>query len=571
MKKYDIFVSFSHNDIQAAERVVKVLEAYKKHYEFEYFLGREALPITADYLQRISDAITDSRAMIFLATEESYKSAFCSKGLLFAENRGVTIYRYCLDKATAPNNIELLLIDQHRLDSEQVAVEQMVAKVLASTLGCKVQPLAELTAAKKQKPAKQVTKTPQTPQAPQSTAASGKKSSFWGKLGGRVGWALLSAVVPIMLGVFSEKIFGREFDDIVKSYVKNIVGDDGYVADLLAEPNRKYRVGDFVTVGGVEGVVFQTKPQIKVVSAVEGTVNWGPELALGATDDLNGKINMAAVQRRANWKSNYSAFQWCAELGDGWYLPAIEELGVIYENKAKINKTLQKHNFVELGSQSPHSCLWSSCEEGAYSAGSLFFSNGEYFSDAKSSDNAARAVFALGEVAQVVDGSTTLQQLTVYNIGDLVTIEGVQGVVFQTSPEIKVISVLQTEAVWSKRSVSTGAKDEMDGRANMAVIQKLKNWKSDYPAFSWCAGLGEGWYLPAFNELSVVYEQRERIDKTLVDNGLGAFVSNNMSLWSSTEYFSSNAFDLHPSMGFHSDFNKGNVNVVRAVRVVPTR
>ena len=577
MKKYDIFVSFSQEDIEIAEQVVKVLEAYRGFYQFEYFFDKSDKTIAADYLERISDAISDSKSLLFLASQNAYASHFCSKELLFADRRSVAIYRYCLDNATPPQNLELLLIDQHCLTADKCTIEELVRQILTSTLKCDVRPLAEVKL--KVNPQVNVSQTPTPTPAPapkpkQKTTSAPKpesEPSFMRKLGAKAGWALLSAIVPIFLGVFSKKIFGREFDDIAKNFVEKIIGDNSYVAELTAEPNRKYRVGDFVTVGGVQGVVFQTKPQVKVVSAAESLVAWGAEVTTGAADSKYGKTNLAAVQRKSNWQSKYPAFKWCADLGEGWYLPSIEELETIYENKEKIDKALQRYECKTLGTESPHSCLWSSSESNAYEANSIIFSNGSGYLDGKTASNAARAVFALGEIIATSDGQSSEATVTVYNIGDIITVAGVQGVVFQTSPQVKVISVRNTETVWSNKNVRIGAADENDGKANMAVVKQLQNWQSNYPAFKWCADLGENWYLPAINELKVVYEQQAMIDKVLKDNGLESSMSNNMCFWSSTEYSSYNALDVHPSYGFFSDFAKNNTNIVYAICTLTTQ
>ena len=47
----------------------------------------------------------------------------------------------------------------------------------------------------------------------------------------------------------------------------------------------------------------------------------------------------------------------------------------------------------------------------------------------------------------------------------------------------------------------TNAKDENDGAKNLEKIKKWRDWEKWYPAFSWCAKKGDGWYLPAINEL----------------------------------------------------------------------
>ena len=50
----------------------------------------------------------------------------------------------------------------------------------------------------------------------------------------------------------------------------------------------------------------------------------------------------------------------------------------------------------------------------------------------------------------------------------------------------------------------TNAKDENDGAKNLEKIKKWRDWEKWYPAFSWCTKKGDGWYLPAINELKTL-------------------------------------------------------------------
>ena len=42
------------------------------------------------------------------------------------------------------------------------------------------------------------------------------------------------------------------------------------------------------------------------------------------------------------------------------------------------------------------------------------------------------------------------------------------------------------------------------GAKNLEKIKKWRDWEKWYPAFSWCAKKGDGWYLPAINELKTL-------------------------------------------------------------------
>lgn len=158
MKKYDIFVSYSRKDYWDEEhnvvpgnivsQVVAVLEVYKQHYDFEYFFDTEEIRSSQEYLLRISDAIYYSKAMLFLASENSYKSKFCTKEILYADRNEVKTHVYCIDSPppTPPRKIELLLIDQQFFEISLCPIERMVQQVLEDVLGEEIKPLSELCA-----------------------------------------------------------------------------------------------------------------------------------------------------------------------------------------------------------------------------------------------------------------------------------------------------------------------------------------------------------------------------------------------------------------------------------------
>jgi hypothetical protein len=68
----------------------------------------------------------------------------------------------------------------------------------------------------------------------------------------------------------------------------------------------------------------------------------------------------------------------------------------------------------------------------------------------------------------------------------------------------------------------------------MAAIKAIEGWEEKYPAFKWCADYGDGWYLPALNELHKIYTNREVVNATLESYG---YTGLNFSYyyWSSTE------------------------------------
>ena len=119
-----------------------------------------------------------------------------------------------------------------------------------------------------------------------------------------------------------------------------------------------------------------------------------------------------------------------------------------------------------------------------------------------------------------------------YNDG---TKEGIVFIVSKDGMHGKIISLEQGDEMWAVKEVSnvdTGAENEKDGMVNMNKVKKQKNWEENYPAFAWCARLGDGWYLPAEKELVLVRENKELINKKLKEHSCEVIDG---GTWSSTE------------------------------------
>ena len=150
-----------------------------------------------------------------------------------------------------------------------------------------------------------------------------------------------------------------------------------------------------------------------------------------------------------------------------------------------------------------------------------------------------------------------------YNIGDVVTIGGVQGVVFQVTPSVKILSVVESTEVWSKQRNSTNATNMDDGSKNMSVIKSYSGWESQYPAFKWCADLGSGWYMPANDELKAIFNHRTTINTRLSANGFTTLGAG--WYWSSTESSINGAHTVDLSTGSVAGEYKDSMQRVRAV------
>lgn len=167
----------------------------------------------------------------------------------------------------------------------------------------------------------------------------------------------------------------------------------------LSENKTHYRVGDYFELGELRGVVFEvdsTGLHGKILS-LEGSkrpLRWCEDEILASKSDFlisteNGAEN---TTRKGRGMAFYPAFKWCVKLGEGWYLPAKDELVSLALHHEEINPTLKRYG-KELEAE-----LWSSTcagkEEtlGAASAWRVSVETGELSKDRKLRKFHVRAV-----------------------------------------------------------------------------------------------------------------------------------------------------------------------------------
>ena len=334
---------------------------------------------------------------------------------------------------------------------------------------------------------------------------------------------------------------------------------------------KTYKVGDYYNDGKKEGVVFwvdESGKHGKIVSLTEssGELAWSSDSneqkrLIGADDKNNGANNMAKVKQIYGWQSKYPAFKWCADLGEGWYLPAIEELKIFALNASvhdAVNQTLASKG-KKLANKGDQYYYWSSTEDnyqfssGGFCAWGIRMYDGVARNFGKSGSFSVRAVSAVNFEDSRSQVTTTIasKQITMapYKVGDYYNDGKKEGVVFQVwdgGKHGKIVSLTESRTIlqWSsdsnERKRLIGADDEYNGANNMAKVKQISGWESKYPAFKWCSDLGEGWYLPAIEELELFTLNRsvyDAVNQTLAskDKKL-ANKGDSHWYWSSTEY-----------------------------------
>jgi hypothetical protein len=173
------------------------------------------------------------------------------------------------------------------------------------------------------------------------------------------------------------------------------------VAPIVSQPvERTWKVGDYYNVDGKEGVVFwvdETGKHGKIVSLDQAEKQWCTDdeyrkkLTGIASDEYDGMKNLQSIQKISDWRNKYPAFAWCADHGDGWYLPAIEELELLLLNDEvhdAVNNQIAREGKAKLFSKEEYEIYWSSTEQREWyawlvrmndgSAGSLYRVNYYY-------------------------------------------------------------------------------------------------------------------------------------------------------------------------------------------------
>ena len=140
-----------------------------------------------------------------------------------------------------------------------------------------------------------------------------------------------------------------------------------------------YKVGDYYNENGMKGVVFEVSADGrhgKIVSLDQTSAPWDSRVDVtdngdwingtetGANSMSDGKVNTDKIMSRSDNKY-FEAFVWCREKGGDWYLPAVDELQTIYNNKSAINSSLAEYGGVILedwlyrsSTESSGICAW---------------------------------------------------------------------------------------------------------------------------------------------------------------------------------------------------------------------
>lgn len=147
-----------------------------------------------------------------------------------------------------------------------------------------------------------------------------------------------------------------------------------------------------------------------------------------------------------------------------------------------------------------------------------------------------------------IDASFTSTAANTYRVGEVYEENGKPaGVVVEVSSTgryAKIASLTEYKAKWdaagNDAATATGAASTTDGVANSTIIRNVEGYAEKYPVFGVLEDLGDGWYIPALEELELLYGAMSQANEHLAAEG--ATKIERSVYWSSTEMGNSSAY-----------------------------
>ena len=461
--KYDVFISYSRQDQATADHLCKALD----EAGVSYWIDRR-IHGSANFLSEITRYIKQCRAMIFIASSHSAVSEFTQKEILFALKHHKTIIPYRIGKFRFENNDELDFVftnvqwkereedviasldklglvpkkeplpppapQPKRMNLKKAlwtvvvlllfvggifggrAIKKRVEELQFVRDSLKHAQLYQDSLAQAERAAFVQDSTDKANVAAQKTEAdrlakekAAKEKAEQERLAAEKAERERLAAEQAAKEKAEKERREREAREAAEKAEQERIAQ---MVEAGKGRNGVYKVGDYYNNGTKEGVVFYVDASGrhgKIVSMTQSGEQWSSNESeqkqlIGASSKTNGAANMQAVKQRPNWRADYPAFAWCARLGAGWYLPAIEELELFTLNDSvhdAVNRTLATKGGTRLYNKGDSDKLyWSSTEydyqfsDGEFCAWFVHMPNGRTGSYRKCPDRYVRAVSA---------------------------------------------------------------------------------------------------------------------------------------------------------------------------------
>lgn len=317
------------------------------------------------------------------------------------------------------------------------------------------------------------------------------------------------------------------------------------------ELKESYEIGEYYERQGVVGIVWHCDTSYVKVLALDqkSYVQWAEYGSANSWADskTDGLANMNKILSNPYSSITYfPAQKWCNDKGEGWYMPAVDEMCEILNNIDVLNTSLSANKGDKL---SKGNYYWSSTQNTDTKDVQIAWwdwDSEKALTAEKSSTltNNARASFNVSLKASETDPDTPVESS--YKIGDKMSVDNGEGVVAyidETGEHGYVISKLECDAVkWATTGQygSYWPTSTSDGKANCDRLSSYLENISSCPAAYWAVYTcgNAGWFLPAQEQLQAVLANFTAINEGLAKLEGATLLTEGRSYWSSTTWFS---------------------------------
>lgn len=343
--KYDIFISYSRKDSAVVDKICSALDKY----ELSYFRDTEGIAVGHNFPEILADAICQSRMMLYVASENSYKSRFTVKEISFAYAKEMMVIPYVIDNSSMPPRISFMFSDVNIKYMKDTPIDPDFIDDLCAHLGKKREP---------------------------TDRKSGRLLEL---ISNRTNQLII--VICMMAVALGFMLFDRfqpdEKEHDTETTTQTTTSSNETSEEITSEedaarfmnlsiPNTALKrqtkqIGDIHE----DGIIFDISPDSKVVSVVNYRQFRGEWMTCStlASDHHDGRNNMQMLTQ-----GNHVTFPIFAEVmnnyGEEWYIPSVNELEMIYLRRDILNRAMSESHMGDL----IDGTYWSSTETGQRSA-----------------------------------------------------------------------------------------------------------------------------------------------------------------------------------------------------------
>ena len=130
---YDVFISYSRKDTAIADKICKTFDSVG----ITYFIDRQGIGGGFEFPEVLANAILESKIVLYLASENSYKSKFTNSELTFAFNEKPknSILPYIIDGSNMPPALRFVFSSINWRTKETHPIETVLLKDILLLLG----------------------------------------------------------------------------------------------------------------------------------------------------------------------------------------------------------------------------------------------------------------------------------------------------------------------------------------------------------------------------------------------------------------------------------------------------